>query len=104
MEPISRHSRAFSIVELLVVIAIMGILMALTVPAVSSLMRIRTSTRAAQLVESQIQLARSLHRQKTAPSRCVSSKCPASPLMASARFSSGRWTRPTAPMPHRHVR
>ncbi len=67
MEPISRHSRAFSIVELLVVIAIMGILMALTVPAVSSLIENTNVTRAAQLVESQIQLARQLASSKNRP-------------------------------------
>ncbi len=67
MEPMIQRFRAFSIVELLVVIAIMGILMALTVPSVSSMIENTNVTRGAQLVESQIQLARQLASSKNRP-------------------------------------
>jgi uncharacterized protein (TIGR02596 family) len=67
MEPMIHHRRGFSLIELLVVIAIMGILMALTVPAVSSLIENTNVTRAAQLVESQLQLARQLASSKNRP-------------------------------------
>ena len=67
MEPVIHRLRAFSIIELLVVIAIIGILMALTVPAVSSLIENTNLSRSAQLVESQIQLARQMASSKNRP-------------------------------------
>ncbi len=77
MEPVILRSRAFSIVELLVVIAIISILMALTVPAVSSLIENTNVTRGAQLVESQIQLARQLASSRNRPVEVRLIKVPA---------------------------
>ena len=48
----------FSIVELLVVIAILGILMVLTLPALSSLMQSNDLTRGGQILADQVNLAR----------------------------------------------
>lgn len=67
MEPMNQRSAAFSLVELLIVIAILGILLALTVPAVSSLLEGVNITRGAQLLESQIQLALQLASSKSRP-------------------------------------
>jgi uncharacterized protein (TIGR02596 family) len=77
MEPVIVRPRAFSIVELLVVIAIISILMALTVPAVSSLIENTNVTRGAQLVESQIQLARQLASSRNRPVEVRLIKVPA---------------------------
>jgi len=53
-----RFLPAFSLVELLVVIAIIGLLAALTVPAMSSLMQSSDLTRGGQVVADQVNLAR----------------------------------------------
>jgi uncharacterized protein (TIGR02596 family) len=50
----------FTIVELLIVVAIMGILMVLTLPAVSSLMQSSDLTRAGQMLADQVNLARQM--------------------------------------------
>lgn len=50
----------FSIVELLVVVAILGVLMVLTLPAVSSLMQSSDLTRAGQMLADQVNLARQM--------------------------------------------
>lgn len=50
----------FSIVELLVVVAVLGVLMVLTLPAVSSLMQSSDLTRAGQMLADQINLARQM--------------------------------------------
>jgi len=77
MEPVIHRSRAFSIVELLVVIAIISILMAITVPAVSSMIENTNIARGAQLIESQIQLARQLASSKNRPVEVRFIKVPA---------------------------
>ncbi len=104
MEPVILRSRAFSIVELLVVIAIISILMALTVPAVSSLIENTNVTRGAQLVESQIQLARQLASSRNRPVEVRLIKVPAQSAAGSVPFNSGRWTRRVVPMPRRPAR
>jgi uncharacterized protein (TIGR02596 family) len=56
----TRPSAGFSIIELLIVIAILGILMVLTLPAVSSLMQSSDLTRAGQMLADQVNLARQM--------------------------------------------
>jgi uncharacterized protein (TIGR02596 family) len=53
-----RASRAFSLVELLVVIAIIGVMSALVVPAMSSVLRGNEMNRAEQMVQQQLASAR----------------------------------------------
>jgi uncharacterized protein (TIGR02596 family) len=50
----------FSIIELLVVVAILGVLMVLTLPAVSSIMQSSDLTRAGQMLADQVNLARQM--------------------------------------------
>lgn len=67
MESMIPRPRAFSIIELLVVMTILSILIALISPAISSLIENTNITRGAQLVESQIQLARQIASSKNRP-------------------------------------
>lgn len=55
-----RRIRGFSIVELLAVMAVVGILLALTVPAMTSLMESSNLTRAGQMMADQVNLARQI--------------------------------------------
>lgn len=55
---VASGSRAFSLVELLVVIAIIGLLAAITVPALTSVMQSSDLTRGGQLVADQVNLGR----------------------------------------------
>lgn len=65
MKPIG--SRAFTIIELLVVVAILGILMVITLPAVSSLMQSSDLTRGGQTLADQVNLARQLASAQNTP-------------------------------------
>lgn len=58
--PVLRGRDAFSLVELLVVVAIVGIIAALTVPGLSSMMQASDLARGGQLVTDQVNLARQI--------------------------------------------
>lgn len=58
--------RAFSLLELLVVIAIIGVLAALIVPSITTLLQSNTLTRSGQMVADQINLARQLASTRSA--------------------------------------